>query len=174
MKKIIFVLLIITLIFSLSACNRKGSRFGIYLVKNGLKDIDKDLNDLELEEKPILDSDDILRYFWDTQAFITKKDFLSDKLRDKINVYGIPYVVVADGERIYLGKFNTAISSVYLDCPFIIFDGIQYLLDNKKFKLTNEEQIYFIEWNKNIKEVTDKVLDKRIHKALKNDGILKK
>ncbi len=42
-----------------------------------------------------------------------------------VGVAGLPFVVVADGERVYLGAFMTMSSSLALDLPVIVVEGMQ-------------------------------------------------
>ncbi len=42
-----------------------------------------------------------------------------------VGVYGLPFVVLADGQRIYLGAFMTAVSSVGLSMPVIVIEDMQ-------------------------------------------------
>lgn len=61
------------------------------------------LADLVLQEKPWLSSDDILRYDWSSHCIYLKKEVPHGPKR--IDLRGTPFVVVADGERCYLGAF---------------------------------------------------------------------
>ncbi len=43
----------------------------------------------------------------------------------QVGVYGLPFVVIADGQRVYLGAFMTMASSVALDMPVILIENMK-------------------------------------------------
>ena len=43
----------------------------------------------------------------------------------QVGVYGLPFVVIADGQRVYLGAFMSMASSVALDMPVILLENMQ-------------------------------------------------
>lgn len=191
MKKSIITILIMLLSFNICSCsaNIKNTQnvnptptaepadeknFEIYLIK---KDTDYKLalDDLELEDEPVLRTGDIIRFYWKEQAFVTKNDFLAKELRER-NISctsGAPFAAVVDGQRIYTGKFTTTFSSMtIIDADIII--GIEGLTTSEyKYKFNRyTEQIYGIGWDKSKDNLLKKIMDKRIYNALKNNGIL--
>jgi len=91
------------------------SQFAIYLVVQtgaAQDSFQAELNDLELEETPVLSMDDIVRYVWDTHR-MTLTDAAYERLaRLPVPVApGLPFVVCVGGERIYAGEFWTSLSS---------------------------------------------------------------
>jgi len=95
------------------------NRFGIYLVKD-LKTrsaIEKNLDELVLESDPIITEKDMEQYNWSYHSFKLGKEVF-DRIPN-VPTDGLPFVVVADGERIYLGAFWTSLSSVSTTLPVI-------------------------------------------------------
>ena len=43
----------------------------------------------------------------------------------KVGVGGLPFVVVADGQRAYLGAFMTMLSSYAIELPVIVVESMQ-------------------------------------------------
>jgi hypothetical protein len=95
--------------------------FAIYLVEQGdtaeeIKDVG--LNELPLEESPILSIDDITKYTWETHEIeLTETAYARfARLHRKVPIYpGLPFVVCVDSERIYQGALWTSYSSVPFD-----------------------------------------------------------
>jgi hypothetical protein len=96
-----------------------GSRFGIYLVKetNTKAAIEKGLDNLVFESNPIISEKDIKLYNWSNHSIELSEGVLSRI--PNVPVSGLPFIVVADGERIYLGAFWTSISSASTSLPVI-------------------------------------------------------
>jgi hypothetical protein len=85
--------------------------------------IDKDnknLQRIELADKPIITATDIEVYYWNEHRIVLTKNGLK-KLPDSKEVggYGKPFVVVVDGARCYRGAFWTSFSSVSHPNPVI-------------------------------------------------------
>jgi hypothetical protein len=142
-----------------------NSNFEIYLVKDEktIDAIDDELADLDLEDEPILTDKDIEQYDWNKHKLTLIKDqklqdILNEKVYLKVPIDGKPFVVVCDGERIYLGAFWTGLSSLLApNCPIIISD----FSDNDYF------QIYYVHNERDTRN------DERIYKALKKIDKLK-
>jgi hypothetical protein len=148
--------------FVVYAKEQKQNQFAIYLVKD-LKTVDaikKDLKDLELEDKPILQSSQITEYNWYTHEFKLKDNSLEKALNKKVPVWGKPFVVVVGTERIYTGAFWTPLSSVYLPSIPTISSLWFPESDIRTYKIGY--------WGDN-----DKRGDLRIYASLKNQNILK-
>jgi len=77
-----------------------------------------DLADLALEKEPVLSDADILSYDFATHSFLVRQSALS-RLPEP-PVWHKPFVVVADGQRIYVGAFSTTLSSYPSSVPSII------------------------------------------------------
>lgn len=100
--------------------NTQNKGLQIYLVKGNSStytDDKTDINNLELEDEPLLSSSDIVSYNWNMHCIKMKNDgIISRKLLQR------RFIVMADGERVYSGAFWSAIFSmnppqisVYLD-----------------------------------------------------------
>jgi hypothetical protein len=96
--------------------------FAIYLVQqegDAVQDMEEvGLNELPLEESPILSIDDITKYTWETHEIeLTETAYARfARLHRKVPVYpGLPFAVCVGSERIYRGAFWTAYSSVPFD-----------------------------------------------------------
>jgi hypothetical protein len=90
------------------------------------------LDSLELAAEPLIDIGSISWYGWDQHTLVWSSWHNSTELRNRLHevgVYGLPFVVVADGARIYLGAFYTMVSSMLLDMPVITIDGPEFLED---------------------------------------------
>lgn len=108
-----------------------GDRLEIYLLEDpSLTSRDTDvlsLDSLVLAEQPLLDLFDITFMQPDTgdvgvnPSAWYPAEGLGDKLGD-VPLYGLPFVVVADGERIYQGAFMTMISSVLTRGPQVMVE----------------------------------------------------
>ncbi|MBN1818729.1 MAG: LysM peptidoglycan-binding domain-containing protein [Sedimentisphaerales bacterium] len=85
------------------------------------------LEGLILDNKPILTDADILRYDWEKQTIYLKQKAQS-LLPEKPSVWGIPFVVVAQGKRLYLGAFWTGASSYTANMPTISLDPWEYTM----------------------------------------------
>lgn len=121
-------LFIVTFLFGVMGCAATSQQakhsFGIYLVKDGkftevgkdpyyLKSVHVDLHASELLEEPVISDRDIVEYNWTTH---TVKISSSAAARiPRPDSFGIPFIVVADGHRCYVGGFWTSTSSVA--CP---------------------------------------------------------
>lgn len=164
--------------------------FAIYIVKNSdgsmIKNSDmgelddKNLSKMFLDTEPILTDEDLIAYHWkntpnkdsDKQTHIADKyiDLLELKdmktLRERMDKKGygdtrhLPFVAVANGERIYLGFFNSLLSSWSPpENIHIRIDLLQY--DKTSYRLNIEDT--FINW----------AHDNRIYDTLGKSGKLK-
>lgn len=71
------------------------------------------LRNLPLADSPWITTADISAYNWETHEIFLKKESanLMDDFQDPLRGLDIPFVVVANGERIYRGQFHTWVSS---------------------------------------------------------------
>ncbi|WP_432663697.1 hypothetical protein R9X47_24320 [Wukongibacter baidiensis] len=98
---------------------RYENRFEIYLVKNASTQaaVEMDISDLELDDTPIVTEKDFKSYNWFNHSLEISEE-VYDRI-PKVSVSGLPFVVVADGERVYLGAFWTSFSSLSTSLPVI-------------------------------------------------------
>lgn len=159
--------------------NETGPGFAIYLVKNpdgyGMKidDIYKfrqeKLEDLPLDDDPILTDEDLIAYHWKIpnetgrgvglcsesqyMDLIELRDgkMLKERLEKKTGSIArhFPFVAVANGERIYLGLFFSPLSSLFpegnqISIDYIIpFSENTYLLrQNSSIDLLHDQRVY--------------------------------
>jgi hypothetical protein len=122
-----------------------ASRFRMWRLKDpALKatDVERvDVNTLELAAEPLLDLTDLdfvqlqssrctfggqCTWMGLNTQFLNGSTLLG-KVKGtatSISLYGIPFVVEADGQRIYLGAFGTSISSVGIEAPEVMVEEI--------------------------------------------------
>jgi hypothetical protein len=112
-----------------------------------------DINDLNLAEKPFLTYKDLIHYNWKEHSFgidSNKAKIIRNICANNITVFGIPFVVTVDQERIYLGAFWFAFSSIAPTFPHIntTFAELSRVLaiekswDSTKPDLRNDKRIY--------------------------------
>lgn len=138
-KKTLTVVLIFIILLLNSACSlnknddvntNSNPGFAIYLVKdaNASEAIKKDINKLVLEDEPIITDENISSYIWKEHKVILIKDeklqsTVMEKIDMKVPTHGKPFVVVCNGERIYIGLFWSLLSSLSAPkCPVIMND----------------------------------------------------
>jgi len=121
--------------------------FRVYLVEdkvNFMKHDEVNLDDLKLQEHPLVTENDVVEYDWQTHTIkLTEKGFEpfaepaardfpvehDDETRTlkaegenhqaKSGLRGKAFVVIADGQRCYLGVFTSSFSSLALSLPVI-------------------------------------------------------
>ncbi len=127
MVKKILLSLIPLLGFALAGCQAtRSDGFAIYLLDEPVPTDQLtriDLDELILQNKPILSSDDIISYDpTDHTIELTRKAY--NRIRQifpmPVKVDGIPFVVCAGDERIYRGAFWTPLSSLSYDGVIIM------------------------------------------------------
>jgi hypothetical protein len=104
-------------------------RFCIYLLQDeqlSTKDVEQaPIYSLKLKEKPLITYSDILNYDFETHIIYLKKTFKeyfhSDSVQVFSKLFGRPFVIMAKGERIYLGSLHTLLSS-WLPMTPLIYD----------------------------------------------------
>lgn len=124
-KKLCFWLILLPFVLGGCVGNSDGTKisnhFAIFLVK-GVKTEDAmkaKLEELTLEKEPVITDKDLLSYKWEDHEVKLMKDFDINKHLDKVPVDGLPFVVIADDKRVYLGAFWTPISSLPSNVPVI-------------------------------------------------------
>ena len=100
---------------------KKQYRFAIYLVVDPI-DVshpeDVTLEQLRLGSVPVLTEEDIVEYDWN-EHFLKLTPEAWKRVPSPRSVWGLPFVVVADGQRCYLGAFWAHLSSYMPKVPFI-------------------------------------------------------
>jgi hypothetical protein len=99
--------------------------FGIYLTTGT---VDRriiatgkgDWSAIRLSDSPLISADDIISYDFAEHSMKLRPEALARIPRPP--VAGTPFVVVANGERVYLGVFTTAFSSIPSGVPSIMVD----------------------------------------------------
>jgi hypothetical protein len=99
--------------------------FGIYLTA---EPVDRritaygkgDWSSIRLSESPLISAADIISYDFAEHSMRLRPEALARIPRPP--VHGTPFVVVANGERVYLGAFTTCSSSMSFAVPSIMVD----------------------------------------------------
>ncbi len=78
-----------------------------------------DLNSLEIDPRPLMTDADIISYDWDKHLVRLEPGVLERMTPEKFDLKGNPFLVISNGERIYLGAFWTHISSYGHYVPII-------------------------------------------------------
>jgi len=124
------------------------------------------IDSLILADEPIITDEDLEYYKWSEHAFSLKSK-ANEKIRDiaksRQTVFGIPFIVMAKKERIYLGAFWYAFSSIAPAFPTV--DITNYVLKDY------DSNVLIIEksW---IEDQPDKRGDSRIYQALQEAGVI--
>lgn len=100
--------------------------FGIYLTTGPvdprlLSHGRGDWSAVRLAESPVISATDIISYDFAEHAMKLRPEALARIPRPP--VHGVPFVVVANGERVYLGAFTISLSSMSFAVPSIMVDG---------------------------------------------------
>jgi len=130
MKK--YAIIIFLLLVSLYCSKNKTpvspseiSGIAIYLLKDSNINVEQalksDINSLNLQSKPWLSSKDISIYDFSTHFIYLKSDKVSyfNKIEDNQNLGLLPFVLVADNQRIYIGAIYTVLMAYIPPCPTI-------------------------------------------------------
>ncbi len=169
MKNQFFLFLLISILFfrcsNSTNPNTDQKEYGIYLLKDTLaitSDAKKlPLNFLDVQETPIISIDDIEIYDWSKQIIsLTSEAFEKfGEVQGKIkSVYGLPFVVMVNGQKIYLGNIYPLYSSyIHEDLPFVAVSPFT------KMQISRAPDI----------NIVDVRLDKRIYSILKSKNKIK-
>jgi hypothetical protein len=167
--RFLFVLLITILFYSCSELTNPSNdekTFGIYLLKDTLLITSEakklPVESLQLQEVPIININDIIDYNWEEQVIsLTSEAFERFKgVEKKIkSVFGLPFIVVAKQQIIYLGNIYPMYSSyVHEDLPSI---DVAPFIEMKISKAP-------------LQSIEDKRKDERIYLVLAEHNKLKK
>jgi hypothetical protein len=154
----ILIALCFTFIAGCDSARLNANRFAIYLVAVPNTDINK----IILGDEPVLTAVDIVSYDWNTHTMeLTDRGLHSIPATKEVGVHGKPFVVVADGQRCYIGAFWTAFSSIAYPNPVI-----EVSLDTRSNKVPIRRAYPFPYETNGTKTKNDPRTDKRIFKVL--------
>jgi hypothetical protein len=103
-----------------TADDEAQTKFGVFLTVNTNLDTRPgmvDLAQVQLAPSPVISANDIISYDFSSHSMKLRSEALGRIPHPPVR--GLPFVVVADGQRIYLGAFWTEISSMSSDMPTI-------------------------------------------------------
>lgn len=166
----ICVLLILSCAKDRNPLNASGAgEFAIYLLADDQITAgdasEVTLNSLILDREPLISTDDIVHYKWSEHSFVIKADAVNrvQCIADSHGtVSGFPFVVVVEPERIYLGAFWWAYSSLVPSFPHI--ELLPFGIDESSMNLKIDPS-----W---IESDVDPRGDMRIYLALKRACVL--
>ena len=143
-----------------------SNHFAIFLVKREQTGnaINIKIEDLQLETQPVLTDKDLKIYKWKDHSLELRRDFDFSGLLDYVPLSGLPFVVVANDERVYLGAFWTPISSQTAPIPSVMV-----------LPMSPQNTIHIIAGypDKTTNSQSDPRSDQLIYDALKSVGKLK-
>ena len=92
---------------------------------NGVEALKLDLETIPLQPKPFLTIEDFVTYNWADHSF-TLTEAARKRLPEmgQMSVWGVPFIIVAGGKRVYLGAFWTSASSQSFEQPVIDLFGV--------------------------------------------------
>ncbi len=131
-----------------------SAEFGIYLLAdekmNAVDALKVKLDDITLQTKPLFALDDFVCYSWEDHWFKLTPEALKKLPKpsppENRLIRGIPFVLLVNGERIYMGAFWTSISSLAFPNPVIIADEmwlpsrLNWLTIDRAYPGATEEQ----------------------------------
>ena len=94
-----------------------------------------DLSHIQLAETPLISEADIISYDVSNHVVTLKPEALVRIQEVDVDLRGTPFVVVADGQRIYLGGFMNQVSSFALRYPTILV-GLRWTPDPPMYSFT--------------------------------------
>ncbi|MGC7871321.1 hypothetical protein ACPUYX_07275 [Desulfosporosinus sp. SYSU MS00001] len=102
--------------------NKVANHFAIFLVKGEQAGnaMNTKLEELRLETQPVLTDKDLKVYKWKEHELELRKDFDLYEVLDYVPLSGLPFVVVANDERVYLGAFWSPLSSQTSSIPSVM------------------------------------------------------
>jgi hypothetical protein len=117
---------LISLTLSATAARPVQSTFAMYLIADlpdarTLARNSGQWKELPLVRTPVISEVDIVSYDFSRHAMRLRPETI--KRLPKPSVFGIPFVVVVKGERIYAGAFYSSFSSIPFALPVIVVDG---------------------------------------------------
>jgi hypothetical protein len=155
-KYFMAMLIIIALVLTISCSNSSNPKhrspvFAIYLVKDMKTSVAAQISidDLTLEDEPILTENDLVSYSWKDHKLKLCKSAIK-RVPKGIPLDGKPFVVVVNGDRAYLGALWARASSLIADIPVMFFEGDYLTIEpnypsgqiNAKDDPRNNKQVY--------------------------------
>jgi len=136
MRKLLLILLLLIISSGIGCQPSKTEGFAIYLLEDDIQASDlseKSLDQLDLQDEPLLSQDDLLSYTQSTHEMeLTDAAYqkLQNLFDNSVGVRGLPFVVTAEHQPIYTGAFWTPISSISFDSVVILrsFDPQNHIL----------------------------------------------
>ena len=130
------VILFLTALILMGCIPSKARGFSIHLLADEMPATELlpvDLKDLELQEEPILSSDEIITYSWarhEIELTAEAYERVQQLFTPPAKVRGIPFVVCVGADHIYAGAFWTPVSSISFDGVVICqpFDPDKHIL----------------------------------------------
>ena len=123
-------------------------------------------NYLILADEPLITDEDLNYYKWAEHSLSLKSE-ANERIRtiakNRQTVFGIPFIVIAKKERIYLGAFWYAFSSVAPSFPTVEITG--YVLKDYNSNVLRIEKSW-------IEDQPDVRGDTRIYQVLQEAGVL--
>ena len=169
MKNQYFLFLLISILFfrcsNSTSSNADENEFGIYLLKDTLaitSDAKKlSLSSLEVQEAPIISINDIENYDWSKQTINLRSEAFEKfgGVQDKIkSIYGLPFIVMVNGQKIYLGNIYPLYSSyIHEELPYMAVSPFT------EMKISRSPD----------RSIADVRMDKRIYSVLKSKNKIK-
>ncbi|MDR3587678.1 MAG: hypothetical protein P4L59_20555 [Desulfosporosinus sp.] len=146
--------------------NKVSNHFAIFLVKEDQTGnaINTKIEDLQLETQPVFTDKDLKIYKWKEHELELRKDFDLYEVLEYVPLSGLPFVVVANDERVYLGAFWTPLSSQTSSIPSIMV-----------LPMSPQNKIHIIAGypGKTTKSQSDPRSNQLIYDALKSVGRIK-
>jgi hypothetical protein len=123
-RDLILIVLLLGLVL-LSGCGkRKEPAFAIFLLSSDMTSeemLATPLQDLPVQDGALLTLDDVVSYQPDKYEMVLT-DEAAERIRQlAIPLDGLPFVVVAQGERVYAGSFWTPVSSLSYSGTAVMF-----------------------------------------------------
>lgn len=145
------------------------SMFSVYLLNDSkltaVDAVKKKLSDLQLATEPLFTIENLKYYRWSNHSFMidsTAAKKIGALAKERPTVFGIPFVITVDKEKIYLGTFWFLYSSLMPPCP----------ATDITFTPSKVQQEFTIGREYPMPNGNDKRNDERIYNALKSAGVL--
>jgi hypothetical protein len=132
-----------------------AAEFGMFLLSNDTLNTNDvkyiSLNELMLKENPLIDIDDVVLYHWSDHSIdLTDEGFAKFRSVEGMvrSTYGLPFVIVTGGEKVYLGTIYPYYSSyIHPDLPFIgvspfLSLTIERAVDDRIADVRSDERVY--------------------------------
>jgi hypothetical protein len=120
MKNMILLGVVVFQILTSLAATQKQDTFAIYLFADPVdtRSLKQQWKNLPLANEPVISEADVLAYDFSKHALRLRTEALKRLPRPPVE--GMPFVVVANGERIYPGAFYGLFSSIPCSLPVIV------------------------------------------------------